>query len=127
MALQYEVLLAPDPTEAGRARAALTDVLLAWGLDVMVDDAVLVVSELVANAILHTRAPVMLRIFVHDDGVLHLDVSDTSPKPPQRRAATPHDVNGRGLELVDILADRWGWHARDGGKDVWAEMTCAGL
>lgn len=125
MALQYEVLLAPDPVEAGRARAALTDVLLAWGLKVIVDDAILVVSELVANAILHTRAPVMLRILVHDDGVLRLDVSDTSPKPPERRTASPQDVNGRGLELVDILADRWGWRSRDGGKDVWAELSCA--
>lgn len=123
MALQYEVLLDPDPVEAGRARVALTDVLLAWGLELLLDDAVIVVSELVANAIVHTHAPVLLRISVRDDGVLHLDVSDTSPQPPERRIAGPQDLSGRGLELVDLLADRWGWRSRGSGKDVWAEFS----
>jgi two-component sensor histidine kinase len=81
--------------------------------------AVLVVSELTTNAIVHAGGVVYLQIF-RDGGHLRIEVADASPKP-----AGPIKVNltsGRGLQMVEALSTNWGSELRSWGKVVWAEL-----
>lgn len=91
---------------------------------------VLVVSELVTNAVVHTGCPAVLRLSmpVSDaapGGVFDLvrvEVADASRTAPAPRHATGDATNGRGLELVELLCDRWGWYPDGSGKRVWCEI-----
>lgn len=118
---EYETELRAEPTEAERARARTRDQLQAWGLDDLIEVVELVVSELVTNAVLHGKAPVTLRLALND--VLRLEVHDASLCPPTPRRAGPEGPRGRGLELVGLLADQWGWQPAGHGKLVWAELV----
>ncbi len=57
---------------------------------------------------------------------LRLEVFDTSSRAPRRRAACRDDTSGRGLELVELLADRWGWRREGRGKQIWCELDLPG-
>uniref|UniRef100_A0AAU3GXD2 ATP-binding protein n=1 Tax=Streptomyces sp. NBC_01401 TaxID=2903854 RepID=A0AAU3GXD2_9ACTN len=115
--------------------------LVDWGCPRGTDDhdaVTVVVAELAANAVLHGRVPgrdfaLLLR---YDDGLglIRIEVSDTHPARPSRIGSSPTDSaptgpapdeeHGRGLLLVDALADRWGVRDRLGpGKTVWAERA----
>ncbi|MEU6226329.1 ATP-binding protein [Streptomyces sp. NPDC047042] len=90
------------------------------------DTVVLLVAELAANSVLHGRVPGRdFALFLsHDDrqGVLRIEVTDTHPALPVRRAPGLEEDRGRGLLLVDALATCWGVSERPGpGKTVWAE------
>lgn len=87
------------------------------------ETAVLLVSELVTNAVVHTRsADVGLRARCDGD-TLRVAVDDDAAAPPVCcDGATP----GAGLALVDSLAARWGWEPLATGKRVWFEVSCAG-
>jgi anti-sigma regulatory factor (Ser/Thr protein kinase) len=96
--------------------------LRSWDLDDAIDDATLLVSELVTNAILHARSPVDLvvrkvrtavRVEVYDEGAgaaqpLHSDLEASA---------------GRGLGLVQAVATRWGVDDAEVGKTVWFEIA----
>jgi anti-sigma regulatory factor (Ser/Thr protein kinase) len=88
------------------------------------DEAVeLLVSELVANAVLHGAAPITVRIEAFPDRV-HLAVTDADPRLPRTRAPGPGGVNGRGLQIVEALSAGWGVVPRPGGgKVVWADVA----
>ncbi|MFH9131879.1 ATP-binding protein [Streptomyces griseoaurantiacus] len=94
------------------------------------DTVVLVVAELAANAVLHGLVPgrdFALSLF-HDEsgGVVRIEVTDTHPALPARKAPTPEEEAGRGLLLVDALTADWGVRDRPGpGKTVWAECALA--
>jgi anti-sigma regulatory factor (Ser/Thr protein kinase) len=84
----------------------------------------LTVSELVTNAVVHARTPATLRLSMRGH-VLRVGVTDlASESRPAVRVAEDTAVNGRGLALVDAVADRWGVDAPgDGsGKTVWLEL-----
>ena len=88
---------------------------------------VLVVSELVTNAVVHTGHGAVLRLQfpVGPDAAQHpvrVEVADTSDRPPRPRHAPGEATNGRGLELVENLCDRWGWYPDGEGKRVWCEI-----
>lgn len=92
-----------------------------WGIDTDRDDAVLVVSELVANAIRHGAGPVEVRLF-RDAGALRIEVSDDgSPEGVEVRHPDASSPSGRGLAIIEHVVDDWGVRALpDGGKTVWA-------
>ncbi|MFF3214134.1 ATP-binding protein [Streptomyces sp. NPDC002886] len=106
-----------------RARRDVTLYLHTWGLDHLVDDAQLIVSELVTNAIRHTRTDrVGVSVTRHPDCV-RIVVTDTSRTIPSPVLVDPDAEVGRGLHLIDQLATGWGSDLLGTGKRVWAELT----
>ncbi|ONH30993.1 hypothetical protein BL253_11410 [Pseudofrankia asymbiotica] len=105
------------------ARAALAD----WSLPAeALETAVLVLSELVGNAVAHGRQPIDARVRRLTDRVV-VEVADGGGRLPRRRHAGADQEAGRGLELVATLADRWGVRPTADGKVVWAEIGPAAL
>ncbi|MCI0386626.1 ATP-binding protein [Streptomyces sp. CNQ085] len=128
--LQVRLEVGSDPEEVGRARRWARSRLAGFGLepdDCMVETLVLLVSELVTNAVVHTGRPAVLRMLlsgclVAGGGTVRIEVADTSSSPPLRRPAEGEATGGRGLELVGGLADRWGWLREGTGKRIWCEL-----
>jgi anti-sigma regulatory factor (Ser/Thr protein kinase) len=97
----------------------VTDTCASAGLADLADTAALLTSELVTNAVLHARRPPSLGVAV-SDGQLVVDVGDPDPRHPQLDWAGAYGEHGRGLAIVDALADDWGVRQTpDGGKSVW--------
>ncbi|GAA1539354.1 hypothetical protein GCM10009730_55590 [Streptomyces albidochromogenes] len=117
---------ADDPRCVGRARAALSGALTSWGLTDLEDSALVVLSELLTNAGRHARTPgqdIETR-YLRTAGGLRVEVHDATRTLPVLSAPDTERESGRGLCLVDALADRWGVRERPGlGKVVWAEMS----
>jgi anti-sigma regulatory factor (Ser/Thr protein kinase) len=88
-----------------------------------IDTATLLVSEVVTNAILHARSTVTLTVDVAD-AVVRITVRDGSPVQPRVHPFSPTSATGRGLLLLDRLAQRWGVDPDPvtGGKVVWFEV-----
>ncbi|MFJ4873851.1 ATP-binding protein [Streptomyces sp. NPDC088745] len=185
--MQLEV--GADPAEVGRARRWARSRLVGCGIQAdepVAETLVLLISELVTNAVVHTGCPAVLRMLLPGgsdeagspangaggadgpgdaggvaaaggphavngvsrphgasgadeaaasgpafgpasgpampDGTVRVEVADASSCPPRPRRAEGDDTNGRGLELVDGLADRWGWQAEGAGKRIWCEV-----
>ena len=112
--------LDPHPLTAGQARRLTRRVLRRWGLDALLDTTELLVSEVVTNAVRYASRPISLRLLRTD--VLRCEVTDDSPQVPRMRQAAPGDEGGRGLFLVDRLAQRWGATRLSTGKVVWFEQ-----
>ena len=89
------------------------------------DTAALVVSELVTNAVRHAGTELQLTV-VADGDVVRIEVEDGSATLPQSRISGLYDAGGRGLPLVEALADRWGSESTSTGKLVWAELDTSG-
>ena len=111
--------LASEPAAAGRARHAVVRTCQAWDLSCGAN-AELVVSELVANAVLHGWGHVLLRLDDTDDG-LRIEVEDANPVPPVTTDGHRGRVGGFGMQIVERLAD-WGWRPAGTGKVVWAKI-----
>jgi anti-sigma regulatory factor (Ser/Thr protein kinase) len=110
-----------DGTPTGSVRGLVREVL-AGRSGVVVEDAVLVVDELVTNALRHGEAPRRCRLVVLRRGDrLRIEVDDASPREPVIR--TPDLTGGRGMVLVDGLAAEWGVDHHDDHKTVWAELV----
>ncbi|MEU3862762.1 ATP-binding protein [Streptomyces sp. NPDC028722] len=107
------------------ARYFVRGVLRGWGLAGRVeDDAALVVTELVNNAVRHARTP-SLRVTVCRTTVstIRLGVIDLVPaRLPVLRKPSEWDISGRGLAMVDVLARNWGYSRSPWAKCVWAEL-----
>jgi anti-sigma regulatory factor (Ser/Thr protein kinase) len=113
--------LRPVPASAGIARRFVSSTLRGWGCDALVETAVLLVSEVVTNAVLHARSDLEVSVRLVDDEV-RVEVTDGSPAEPQRRTAGQTATTGRGLALVEACARRWGVAERPGGKAVWFDL-----
>jgi anti-sigma regulatory factor (Ser/Thr protein kinase) len=85
------------------------------------DDALLLTSELVTNAVLHGRSDVCIEVEVLDP-VVRISVFDENSRHPAPVGEDPDALDGRGLALVDALAERWGVEDRPLGKAVWFEI-----
>ena len=118
--------LPADASAAPRARAFVAQQLSDKGLGALADDARLVVSELVGNAVLHARSAVGVRVLVVDGSRVRLEVADSSPVAPTFALMDTLARSGRGLVLVDAVSSRWGVdNDPSGGKTVWAELSTA--
>ncbi|MFJ9038939.1 SpoIIE family protein phosphatase [Streptomyces sp. NPDC102406] len=114
-----------DPDSLRAARHMIRTAVRAWGAGESADEIELVADELITNALMHTEGPAVVTVRVLTGPVrrLRVDVEDTSSALPRRRDAGEAGVSGRGLFLVDRLADVWGVEARGGGKCVWCEFV----
>jgi anti-sigma regulatory factor (Ser/Thr protein kinase) len=108
----------------GGARRFVQETLTDWQVDGDgVDVAVLCVSELVTNVIIHTVAGCEVRLVLQED-VLTISVRDGGPgaSRPQQAADDPLAGHGRGLQLVEMLTTRWGSELDADGMTVWCEL-----
>ncbi|MFF3641245.1 SpoIIE family protein phosphatase [Streptomyces sp. NPDC002564] len=114
-----------DPEALAEARHMIRAAVRAWGAGERADEIELVADEMITNALMHTdgSAIVTLRVLSGTDRRLRVDVEDSSSALPRRRDAGESGVSGRGLLLVDRLADVWGVDARGSGKCVWCEFV----
>jgi anti-sigma regulatory factor (Ser/Thr protein kinase) len=110
------------------ARLHARQLLWEWGLTGLSDSTELLVSELVTNAMLASRAmepvtPVRLWLLTDKTRVKIL-VWDASPQPPARMDISEDAESGRGLLLVETISHKWDWYFPQdmGGKVVWAEV-----
>lgn len=102
----------------------LADHLPEWGFRGQeADIAILLTSELVTNAIQHSRGPVVLEAAMAPSGRLRVEISDADASAIQPGPAPLDSDHGRGLYLVDALADAWGADRATTGKRVWFELT----
>lgn len=107
---------------AHRAREFVEDRCRQWAIQDVVDDVLLVVSELVTNAITHARSACELRL-VLTTSALRVEVGDGGDGSPDPLLAHDDDEHGRGLYLVAALSQAWGVDSdASGGKVVWAEV-----
>ncbi|MDX3068345.1 ATP-binding protein [Streptomyces scabiei] len=117
-----------EPGAVRDARAVVRRQLHAWDLDALGDITVLLVSELVTNALRHATGPIGVRL-VRPSGpssALLVEVSDPLPDPPRERAADVDDESGRGLRLVACSSRAWGTRPGEAGKTVWFELAVPG-
>ncbi len=117
--------LAVNPAAPARARWRTRLAALTWGLPGLADDAELLVSELVTNAVQASdgRAGAVVRLrLVADHESLVLAVWDGGDGLPARCEVGPFEPGGRGLMIVDALSSSWGAYATVPGKCVWAQL-----
>lgn len=113
-----------DPDAPARSRHAVTEVLAGWGCaESAQEDLLLVVSELVTNAVVHGAEPIVVTVVRAPERV-RVEVTDgLADASPHTNRAAPDAETGRGLSVVTRLASAWGWRASPGrGKTVWAEV-----
>ncbi len=124
--------LRPTSTSSRTARDFATETLNSWGLPDLVDDAVVIISELVTNAVRHGLppyaaaagdSPIKLTLVRQGRFVVCI-VSDPSDQDPKVRPADDVCENGRGLHVIEALSRVWGWTPLPGtGKAVWAALS----
>ncbi|NUP17915.1 MAG: ATP-binding protein [Streptomyces sp.] len=128
---EYTLYIPNDVRAVTVSRRTLRLILTMHGLVTLADTAELLASELVGNAVRHTKGPAALRVR-WSGGVLRIGAWDANPEPPE----PPRDLamlgeaeEGRGLAMVRACADLWGWQplTRNGsrGKYVWCDLVAA--
>ncbi|WNI16746.1 ATP-binding SpoIIE family protein phosphatase [Actinacidiphila sp. ITFR-21] len=125
--IRRTVLTVPqsDPGRIGSAREDVRALLHDWVSADQLESAVLLVSEMVTNVLVHTEGDAVLTAEV--TGVpgtrrLHVEVGDRSDDMPHRRSPGEMASSGRGLLLMEELADSWGVDPRGDGKSIWFEL-----
>ncbi|MFE7835806.1 ATP-binding protein [Streptomyces sp. NPDC057474] len=122
-----------EPSTAEIGRKLVRDALGVWHLDNLADVAALIMSELIANAVRHTPCH-SIRLIVGRPSAtrVRVGVVDRAPaRLPVLGQADEDDESGRGLLLIDGIADRWGYdlhgpERRPRSKEVWAELFIGG-
>lgn len=120
------VCLPMSVDSASRSRAFVREALIAWALRDLVDDAVLLVSELASNVVLHAGTTMVVGAsWTPSTRVLRVCVLDDDTDEPVQRHADATATSGRGLEIVDRVSSRWGVIQGVEGKSVWFELVPA--
>lgn len=120
-----------EPERISAARQQVRELLHDWADDEQIDSAVLMVSEMVTNVLVHTDGNAHLSAEVSDgEGddprQLRVEVADTSDELPHKRSPGEMASSGRGLVLMQMLADEWGVDPRGEGKSIWFELHESG-
>jgi anti-sigma regulatory factor (Ser/Thr protein kinase) len=125
-ALEDFLELGALPGAVSCARLHIRRLLLEWGLARLCDDAEIIASELITNAVKASQSmpqAFSVRLWLASDlAQVLVIVWDASPQPPMRTDAGSDAESGRGLMLVEVLSAQWGWHSGEvgDGKFVWA-------
>lgn len=112
--------LPPDHSAPALARALVAEALTDR---TNVDDAVLVTSELVTNAVQYGTGPIELALALEDGSVRITVTNEGADGVPAVRAARDDEVGGRGLAITEALAAEWGWDHHADRMSVWAEFA----
>lgn len=120
----WQVTMPAAERSPGLARRVARDALTSWRLTHLTDTAVLLISELVTNAVLHARTGGSgLALHLENHGAwLRIEVHDGDVRGPEPRLPGTLDESGFGYVIVDALADEWGVQETVAGKAVWAEL-----
>lgn len=122
----FEFRLQAEPTAAGAAR----DILEAVGSDLpepILLDAKLLATEVVTNAIRHARGTQALIVRIRRNNYVRVEVVDQGPMfAPQPPTTSTRAESGRGLMVVDRVANAWGVEPDEAGKKVWFELAASG-
>jgi anti-sigma regulatory factor (Ser/Thr protein kinase) len=117
------VVLPREVSSVAKARRWLEDVIEDVATPAQRRDALLMMSELVTNALRHGHGGIVCQVSLSDDqDELRIAVTDASDQQPKLLAADPERIGGIGLLLLERLAARWGVAAFPGGKVVWATL-----
>ncbi|MCK7622683.1 SpoIIE family protein phosphatase [Streptomyces sp. RS10V-4] len=114
-----------DPAGTAEVRSALRRTLDQWRAGAVTHDVEVAASELIANALTHTESGALVSVELLPGAPprIRLEVEDRSSQWPRRRRPGETATSGRGLLLVEALADRWGAEPRGSGKALWCEFT----
>jgi serine/threonine-protein kinase RsbW len=113
------------PECSARLRSMLWTTFACWDCDTdRLDDAALVLSELVGNAVRHAEGDTVQVRLRRTADVLRIAVRDGSAAQPAPREASFEDESGRGMLIIEALSRRWGCEPLAQGKIVWAEVAC---
>lgn len=118
-----------EPARIAEARRHLRELLHDWAAAEQVDSAVLLVSEMVTNVLVHTDTDALLLAEVTGGAGarrLRVEVTDAGDDLPHRRRPGELASSGRGLMLIELLADTWGVAPRGEGKSIWFELYESG-
>lgn len=119
----YSETLPCAPESVRRARRLVSTALEEWTLGDFTDSGTLIVSELVANAVGHTRCRLVhVTVRRTEKTLVRIAVCDASRAVPTVGSPDGSSEVGRGLLLIDALSDRWGYYRHRRGKVVWAEL-----
>ena len=119
---RFETQLPPTSFAPSDARAFFRTALETWSLDGFGAMTELLATELVTNAIRHVGSPISLSVETHDDRI-RVGVTDESADVPLLLTVDANTDHGRGIFIVNALADSWGYeHDDHGGKTVWFEI-----
>lgn len=116
-----EETLPAEATSAARARRLVRDALRGTAGEGVLEAALVAISEIVTNALVHAGTPMRLRILL--DGGLRVELTDGNPRLPHPREFATTANTGRGLLLVEEMVTRWGANPVPGGKVVWFEIA----
>ncbi len=115
--------LPQELTSVRTVREFVREQVARWGLEPLLDDALLVASELATNAITHADSPCRIRMSL-SPSTLRIDVMDSGAGTPEPQPSSWTEEHGRGLLMVAALAAAWGLEIVPGeGKLVWAELA----
>ena len=110
-------------TSAAAARRFVKQTVTDWDLKALLDDALLVASELSANAVTHANSSCRIRLSLTETA-FRIDVIDTGAGTPEPQPSSDTSEHGRGLHLIGALTTAWGLEIIPGdGKVVWAELA----
>lgn len=113
--------LPPEPASARTGRRFILGCCQQWHLEQLAETAELLTGELVTNAVVHARSEVTLTARQDQHGLL-VEVDDLDSRPAHYTPASTDALGGRGLVLVDALADTWGTTPSPSGKTVWFRL-----
>ncbi|MFF8968873.1 SpoIIE family protein phosphatase [Streptomyces sp. NPDC014995] len=114
-----------EPERVAEARRQVRELLHDWACDDQIDSAVLLLSEMLTNVLVHTDADALLLAEVTGGSGgrrMRIEVTDTSDDLPHKRRPGELASSGRGLVLIELLADEWGVSPRGEGKTIWFEL-----
>jgi signal transduction histidine kinase len=119
---RFAARLGGTPAAAVTGRQIVARACQGWDLPHLVDDAQLIITELISNAVRHTEGDLRLLVLLRDR-LLHLSVADTSERLPHRMLPDADSgEGGRGLLLIEAVAAAWGSNPTPDGKVVWATL-----
>ena len=123
--MTYELTLAPTVDSVGVGRRLVREALAEWGLDDLTHTALLLTSEVLTNSLLHARTQIVLTVSRSGSSGVSISVRDGSSIIPRRRRHAADATTGRGLELLDRLAQSWRIDQEPTGKTLTFTLAAA--